>query len=205
MSEIYINHLKENIKGYHLLNDSVLNETNWGVITKMTMEKTLPEKRTVEYMTKTSKISSTINLSSYRLTNSCDSVKDLVKEIDENRSPSGDMMYFVLLKKEDKLQYRYQFFIIPHSLAMFQAKNYKWNPTFGKSGKYKGIQNGWKGDFDGDSDAQMKISFGTTYQLWYCFRASELTDYKVCEFIVEKPARTLTYGDIWSLSKQSLT
>ena len=58
MSEIYINHLKDNIKGYHLLNDSVLNETNWGVITEMTIKKTMSEKRTVEYMTKTSKISS---------------------------------------------------------------------------------------------------------------------------------------------------
>ena len=205
MSEAYINYLQDNIKGYHLLDNSILNEANWKIITEMTMKhhKVIGRDR---WQTKTSKIGPTMNLSFYRLTNACDNVKDIVKEIDEVRSPSSDMLYFVLLKKEDKLQYRYQFFIIPHNLPMFQAKNYKWNPTFGKKGKYKGIQNGWQGNIDSaTSMAKMKISFGTTYQLWYHLKVSELSDYKVCEFVIEKPASTLTYGDIFNLSKQSLT
>ena len=88
---------------------------------------------------------------------------------------------------------------------MFQAKNYKWIPTFGKRGEYKGVQNGWKGYFEGISDAKMIISLGTTYQLWYHLKVSELTDYKVCEFAVDKSEKSLSYGDIFNLSKQRLT
>ena len=136
MSEEYINHLKDNIIGYHLLGDSILNEVNWRLITDMTLkfhEKSYADK----IQTKTSKLGSTIILSFYRLTNSCDSVKDIVKEIDEIRIPDKGTVYFVLLKKEDKLQYKYQFYIIPHELPMFHAKNYRWKPTYGKKGKYK--------------------------------------------------------------------
>ena len=204
MSENYINHLKDNISGYHLLGNSILNESNWKRITEMTMERNKVACRD-NWQTKTSNLGPTVNLSFYRLTNACESVKDLVKEIDEVRSPSGDMMYFVLLKKEDKIQFKYKFFIIPHNLPIFEAKNYNWNPTFGKKGKYKGKQNGWQGHFDGNSGSKMKICFGTTYQMWVQLRASELADYKVCEFVVDKSEKSLTYGDIFNLSKQSVT
>ena len=183
----FINYLKDNITGYHLLYNSLLTEKNWSTIVDMTLTCTNVNFE-YKYKTKTVNSGKKLKMSSYRLTNHCDSELSIKKEIKKRNDID---FYFILTKKETKDSIDYEFYIVPVS---YIPNDYTWKETYGKTGKYKDKHNGWitnKNEF-----GYMNITFGSTYQLWIILVKESIKKYKICDINISKNRKLICYSDI---------
>jgi len=178
-------YLKDNIRGYHLLYNSAITEKEWNRIIYMTFRK-IEMTCNIKIKTKTCTGKNILKISSYRLTNSCSTEKNIISEINKRYD---DLFYFILVKNNNE----YGIYIIPSNSDIFNPTKYKWEKTIGQRGKYSGKTNGWK--TDKKNGCKMTITYGSTYQLWYYFDKSNISKYKLCSVNVTEH-NTICYSDL---------
>ena len=198
MTQCNINLINMNFKkcitGYHLINQSVIKETNWEDINTtiftesgieihyksdgshssgMDIECSLG--KISNKSSKYSKNKTSIDISSYRLTNicnanNCGNPNEFIEEI--NKRKNFDY-YSVIVRDEKKNSNTilYDWFFIPSDHITLNPASYIWEPTIGKQGKNKDCQVGWHTNIL--NGCKMSITFSMSSQLWLHIEITE--------------------------------
>jgi hypothetical protein len=189
------------IRGFHLINASVINETKWEEINAL-----LFKSLNIEIYSKSNgghlsgmdidcslgKISNksskyTANkkgydISSYRLTTvcsekNCGTPEKFIEEI--NKRKNFDYYSFIVrdeMERETKEIMKYDWYLIPCDYTVLDPASYVWEPTIGKKGKNKDTQIGWHTNKINGS--KMSINFSMSSQLWIHIEMTD--DIKKC-------------------------
>jgi hypothetical protein len=183
-------HFQKCVKGYHLINSSVINETIWediNVLVFASLGIEIVSKSDGSHLSgmdincslgrisnKSAKYNNgCIDISSYRLTNVCSdknvgTVKDILQEI--NKRKNFDYYSFIV-REEKRGLIHYDWYLIPSDYTPLNPSSYTWKPTIGKRGKGVGAQVGWNTDeIDG---CKMSISFSMSSQLWIHLKVTD--------------------------------
>ena len=185
---------KKCVKGYHLINPSVIKETNWEDINTTIftesgidihyksdgshssgMDIDCSLGKISNKSSKYSKNKTSIDISSYRLTNicnanNCGNPTEIVTEI--NKRKNFDY-YSVIVRDENKTSKSiiYDWFFIPCDYIALNPSSYIWEPTIGKQGKNKDCQVGWHTNII--NGCKMSITFSMSSQLWMHIEMTE--------------------------------
>jgi len=221
MKSYYIcKEFKNNIKGYHYINNSPIKEAIWENINVDIVKdkcsvgdfangnhKSGKDNKFNNWniSNKTCKFDEKgkTSVSSYRLTSVCSNrnkgkKEDIISEI-EKRDLSFDY-YSILGRKEyfsnngDLEFIKYYWFIIPKDYYVFNVKKYDLEIKQGKNGKSKGKIVGWKSKY-------YDISFSMSSQLWFHFKFDDIKQYLISSVKVKICDQVLSYGDIYKLKK----
>uniref|UniRef100_A0A6C0KIN3 Uncharacterized protein n=1 Tax=viral metagenome TaxID=1070528 RepID=A0A6C0KIN3_9ZZZZ len=204
---------KNEIMGYHIINDAPIKEAVWEEINKNIVKDVceISDEAQGNHLSgkdnkfnnwnisnKTAKMNKNkIDISSYRLTKVCSNKspgipKDFIDEI-EKRDNSFEY-YSILLREERKNKnIHYIWCIIPKDYYIFNAKCYEWKRKFGKMKKNKDIQVGWESKY-------MNITFAMSSQLWFHFNYHDIKKYIIAEVEVNaNQLPRLSYSEIYKL------
>jgi hypothetical protein len=189
--------------GYHCFNHSPLKEANWEMANEeiMTKNRKIRITKTAQgnhksgcdiettyfnISNKTSKMEKTkIAISSYRLTNVCNSknigdIETVIQEI-KNRSNSYEY-YSILVRKEigDK-QLLYTWYVIPADYYLFRPNHYAWQKTYGRKNKEECT--GYSTETI--HNCSMKIQFNMSSQLWIYIEKERIQQFLVAEYLID--------------------
>lgn len=207
------------VSGYHLCNIQPINEKKWEEINYTILSK-LDIK--ISYMSngnhssgkdiecsignlsnKTTKFTKDyINISSYRLTSVCNikdngNIEDILKEI--NKRNNFDY-YSILARNESNNNIEYVWYMIPKEYCYLNVNNFVWEPKYGKTGKNKNKQIGWKTNkINGN---HMSITYSLSSQLWIGLNICEIEEYIVAKV---KISNKIKYDYIELFNKLTLT
>ena len=184
---------KKCVKGYHLINSSSINETIWEDINAMVfsscgiemysksdgshlsgMDINCSLGRISNKSAKYSNNKKSIDISSYRLTTVCSekicgTPEEIIEEI--NKRKNFDYYSFIVRDESDTENISYDWLLIPSNYIILDPSSYIWEPTFGKRGKNKDAQVGWKtNEING---CKMTITFSMSSQLWIHIEMTE--------------------------------
>lgn len=185
---------KKCIKGYHLINSSVINETIWEDINAIIlsslgiliysksegshssgMDINCSFGRISNKSAKYSNNKKSIDISSYRLTTVCSDKKcgnpiEIIEEI--NKRKNFDYYSFILRNENiNNETITYDWLLIPSDYLILNPVSYTWKPTIGKRGKNKDTQVGWNtNEING---CKMSITFSMSSQLWIHIEMTE--------------------------------
>ena len=199
--EVLHTNFEKCVKGFHLVNSSVINETVWEDINNTVFLSSgidVYSKSDGSHMSgmdihcSFGKISnksakylshkSGFDISSYRLTTvcgekACGDPSVIIAEI--NRRKNFDYYSFIVRQYTaiDK-RIHYDWLVIPSDHLVLDPSSYVWTPTLGKKGKNKDAQIGWKtNEING---CKMSITFSMSSQLWIHIEMTE----EIKKFIV---------------------
>ena len=209
------NKFEQEIKGYHLLNETPIKESVWEEI-NCNIVKDICKISDCAYgnhlsgkdnkfdnwniSNKTTKVENgKINMSSYRLSSVCNNKEpgnaiDIVREI-EKRDSSFDY-YSILLREETEQQLTYYWCLIPKHHHIFKLCSKTMKHRMGKIGKKKGDIVGWE-------DTYMDITFSMSSQLWYHCNMKDIKKYILYNTTVERIKPTISYSDIFEIVTSS--
>jgi len=152
------------IKGWHLINSSVINETIWEDINVIIfnsigikiysksdgshlsgMDINSSFGRISNKSAKYSKNKKSISISSYRLTtvcsdNNCGNIIDIINEINKRKNYD---YYSLMVRDENNDNIEYNWFMIPSNYLILEPNSYEWKPIISKKGKKIDKQIGW--------------------------------------------------------------
>lgn len=192
---------KKCITGYHLINESPVNETMWEdlnaeVFASVGIE--IQKKSDGSHLpgmdiscslgglsNKSAKYSANrrnFDISSYRLTTVCSDKhcgdpEEIIKEI--NSRKNFDYYSFIIrdeIPSSDAIHY--DWLLIPSNHPALDPSSYTWEPTIGKRGKNKDAQVGWS--TNSINGCKMSITFSMSSQLWIHIEMTE----EIRQFIV---------------------
>jgi hypothetical protein len=196
MDEVF----KKCVKGFHLINSSVINETIWEHINVMIFKHLGMEiyyKSDGSHLSgmdihcssfgkisnKSAKYSAnkSINISSYRLTVVCSekhngTPMDIIEEINKRRN--FDYYSLIIRNEVNATHIEYDWLLIPSNYYILDPSSYTWEPTIGKKGKNKDTQIGWK--TNKINGCSMFITYSMSSQLWIKIEMTE----EIKKFIV---------------------
>jgi hypothetical protein len=213
---------KKYVLGYHLINSSVIKETNWEganeeIFSALGIEvysksdgSHLPgmdikcalggiSNKSAKY----SKNKEEFDISSYRLTKVCSDKNCGTPQecIDEIKKRKNFDYYSVIVRDEPENgeTILYDWLLIPGKYIAVDPSSYVWEPKMGKTGKNKDTQVGWKtNEINGCS---MSITFSMSSQLWiHLVMSDEIKKFIVATAEVSKKRR-YTYIEIAHLLK----
>lgn len=200
------------VNGYHIINNSPINERIWEDINSTIFEHSqidITSKSMGGHLSgmdinsaigkisnksaKYNKNKTEFDLSSYRLTNVCNNkecgnIDSIIQEI--NNRNNFDYYSIILRNEEpDKSTIDYDWFMIPSDYKLFEPSSYNWKPMIGKQGKQKDKQIGWNTNKkDGSS---MSITFSMSSQLWIHIEITEeIKKFIISSVTVNKEAKT---------------
>lgn len=189
------------IKGWHMINSSVINETIWediNVIIFNSIDIEIYSKSGGSHLpgmdinssfgkisnksAKYSKNKRSIDISSYRLTTVCSennngNISDIIDEINKRKNYD---YYSLIVRNEnnDTKEIEYDWYMIPSNYILLEPNSYEWKPIISKKGKKIDTQIGWTtNEING---SKMSIYFNMSSQLWIHI---EITD-EIKEFII---------------------
>jgi len=107
-----------------------------------------------------------IDISSYRLTNTCSenvcgNPDEIIAEIKKRKNFD---YYSIIAREETSENISYDWFIIPSNHEVFNPSSFTWSSITGKRGKNKGVQVGW--ETNEVNGCKMTITFSMSSQLW---------------------------------------
>ena len=174
------------VKGYHLVNTSMINETVWEDLNTLIFESVginvysksdgshlsgMDIKSSIGNISnKSAKYSNHkkgFDISSYRLTTvcsekNCGNPAFIIEEI--NKRKNFDYYSFIVRDEKEKDVITYDWLLIPSNYMVLDPNSYQWEPTIGKRGKNKDAQVGWHtNEMNG---CKMSITFSMSSQLW---------------------------------------
>jgi hypothetical protein len=173
------------IKGWHLINSSVINETIWEDINIIIFNYVgievysksngshLPGMdidssfgKISNKSAKYSKNKKSIDISSYRLTTVCSdnnygNISDIIDEINKRKNYD---YYSLIVRNENNDNIEYDWYMIPSNYLILEPDSYEWKPIISKKGRKIDMQIGWTtNEIDG---SKMSIYFNMSSQLW---------------------------------------
>ena len=184
---------KKCVKGYHLINSSVINETVWEDINAIIfsslginiysksngshssgMDINCSFGRISNKSAKYSSSKQSIDISSYRLTTvcsekKCGTSKEIIEEI--NKRKNFNYYSFILRDETDNKNISYDWLLIPSNYLILDPSSYTWEPTIGKRGNNKDTQVGWKTNVI--NGCKMSVTFSMSSQLWIHIEMTE--------------------------------
>jgi len=152
------------IKGWHLINSSVINETIWediNVIIFNSIGIKIYSKSDGSHLSgmdidssfgrisnksaKYSKNKKYIDISSYRLTTVCSdnntgNIIDIINEINKRKNYD---YYSIIVRNENDVNIEYDWYMFPSNYLIFEPNSYEWKPIISKKGKKINMQIGW--------------------------------------------------------------
>ena len=185
---------KKCIRGYHLINSSVIKETTWedlnalvftsvGIevysqadgshLSGMDIDSSLGKlsNKSAKY----AKGSKCIDISSYRLTTvcsekQCGTPENIIQEINSRKNFD---YYSIIIRDEttNKDTITYDWLLIPSNYVGLDPASYTWIPSIGKRGTNKDAQVGW--ETNEENGCSMKITFSMSSQLWIHIKMTE--------------------------------
>lgn len=107
-----------------------------------------------------------LNISSYRLTSVCSNktpgkIEDIKSEINKRKNFTH---YSIIAREERGDEIIYEWYLIPSDHPVFNPDSYTWSHKLGKQSKNDGIVTGWETDTLNGS--KMSITFSMSSQLW---------------------------------------
>lgn len=196
---------KKCVKGYHLINQSCINQSIWEDINALIfsslgieiyftsngshssgMDINSSIGKISNKSAKYSKNKKSIDISSYRLTTVCNARKcgnsqEIIQEI--NKRKNFDY-YSCIVRDESKNGYiSYDWLLIPSNYMFLEPYNYIWEPTIGKIGKNKDIQIGWNTNVI--NGCNMSIVFSMSSQLWIHLNMTEIKKFIIASVTVK--------------------
>jgi hypothetical protein len=191
--ELIETNFKKCVKGYHMINSSIINETIWEDINTLIFQSVGIEVynksdgshspgmdidcalgRISNKSAKYSNNRQSIDISSYRLTTvcsdkNCGTPTEIITEINSRKN----FDYYSFIIREETLTeiIKYDWLLIPSDHYILDPSSYIWEPTIGKRGKNKDTQVGWNTNMiDG---SKMSITFSMSSQLWIHIEMTE--------------------------------
>ena len=213
-SHIIKSRFENEISGFHILHSTPIKENVWEELNRNIVEGICSvhynkignhvsgKDNTFDMWTisnKTAKIQKNmVNISSYRLTNTCSEKriaceKDIINEV-EKRDESFDY-YSILIRKEDNTTITYSWYIIPKSYYVFKIQSGSLKPKYGKRNHNKDTIIGWESKF-------CNIVFSMSSQLWYKFDIELIEKYKIHSVKIVNNNTKLKYAELYTLIKQ---
>jgi hypothetical protein len=185
---------KKCVKGYHLINSSIINETIWEDINAIIfsslgieiysksdgshssgMDIDCALGRISNKSAKYFNNKKSIDISSYRLTTVCSEKQcgDPTEIIEEINKRKNFEYYSFIIRDEntERGDISYDWLLIPSNYIILNPSSYTWEPTIGKRGKNKDAQVGWHtNEING---CKMSITFSMSSQLWIHIEMTE--------------------------------
>jgi hypothetical protein len=192
--ELIDTNFKKCVKGYHLINSSIINETIWEDINAVIfsslgieiysksdgshssgMDINCALGRISNKSAKYFNNKKSIDISSYRLTTVCSekhcgTPPEIIEEINKRKN----FDYYSFIIRDENLEsdiISYDWLLIPGNYITLNPSSYIWEPTIGKRGKNKDMQVGWHtNEING---CKMSITFSMSSQLWIHIEMTE--------------------------------
>lgn len=202
---------REEIQGYHLMNEEPLKEARWEEINRNIVAKYVSvtggaygsHKSGIDntfsgqgISNKTTKLQGkTLQLSSYSLGKvSCEispgDIKNVINEI-QDRDKSFKY-YSILIRDEHELKIEYMWYLIPRDYYLFDVAKFNWSPMMGRTKRTKGRQLGWH-------SLRARIIFSMGSQLWFHFEKNEIQKYLLHNVVVKRESPILSYRCLYKL------
>ena len=204
--ELIDQNFKKAVKGYHLVNSSIINETMWEDVNSTIfsslgidiysksegshlsgMDINCLLGRISNKSAKYAKNKKNIDISSYRLTTvcsekNCGTPTEFIEEI--NKRKNFDYYSFIVRDETENENISYDWLLIPSNYVILDPSSYIWEPTIGKRGKNKDTQVGWNtNEING---CKMSITFSMSSQLWiHIEMTEEIKKFIIANAIVE--------------------
>lgn len=185
--EILSNTFNQCIKGYHLINQSPVNETIWEDLNAEIFSAVgidVMQKSDGSHLSgmdincslggisnksaKYSNLRKSFDISSYRLTTvcsekNCGTPEAIIQEINSRKN----FKYYSFIVRDENYSnenIHYDWLLIPCDYIILNPSAYTWEPTLGKRGKNKDTQIGW--NTNQINGCKMSITFSMSSQLW---------------------------------------
>ena len=206
------------VKGYHMLNNSPINETIWETINSEILEISgfkviissngshlsgmdiLCDLGSISNKSsKYNKNKDEFSISSYRLTTvcsdkNCGNITNIINEINSRKNYD---YYSFIIRNELNDIIEYDWYLIPSEYEILNPNSYEWGPMLGKRGNKVGEQIGWvTNELLG---SKMSISFSMSSQLWINISVTEeLKSYIISSCSVNKK-NILNYSSLYDM------
>ncbi len=206
---------KEEIQGYHMMNEEPLKEARWEEINRNIVSKYLKVSGGAYgshvsgvdnvfggcgVSNKTAKVyGDSIQVSSYclgRVSNEMHPgcIKDVITEI-KNRDKS--YRYLSLLVRDEKEKsIEYMWYMIPRDYYVFNVEKFFWSPMMGRTKRTLGRQLGWY-------SPQARIVFSMGSKLWFNFEKEAIDQFLIESVSVNKEMPILSYRCLFKLFNQN--
>jgi hypothetical protein len=205
------------VKGYHIINDDAIKETPWEDINAQILDASGfsisslsngSHKSGADISCSLGNLSNkssqyhdeqmtSFKISSYRLTCVCSDkepgkIENILAEIDNRK----DFKYYsIIVRKDNKHEILYDWFLIPSDYTQLNPSSYHWKPKVGKQGKNKDSITGWQSNIIHGSF--MSITFSMSSQLWiHLVITEDMYEFKIASCKIKK-GRKINYIQLY--------